>query len=181
MLSYRFQIETPLPPEVVIQRIREITRDPPDFRESIRLVFARRGVPNPPFFGKIEGQSFRLRRDIRNRKSFLPQIRGNVQQAFPGSRIDVTMSLHPATLLFMLFWLGGVGIAAVVAFVGFMSSDTAGDPVWLIPLGMFILGIVMTLAGFIPEARMARRLLEEALKEQGGVLPPANGGFAPGR
>jgi hypothetical protein len=66
------------------------------------------------------------------------------------------MYLHPLVLAFMLFWLGGVGLGAVAAL---RQGD--GGAATLVPIGMFVFGVALTLGGFYPEAIKARRLLEQ--------------------
>ena len=66
------------------------------------------------------------------------------------------MSLHPLVLVFMLFWLGIVGLGAAAAL-----RRGEGGMGTLIPMGMFVFGVALTLGGFYPEAIKARRLLEQ--------------------
>jgi hypothetical protein len=66
------------------------------------------------------------------------------------------MYLHPVVLVFMLFWLGGVGLGAAAAL-----REGDGGAGTLVPMGMFAFGVALTLGGFYPEAAKARRLLEQ--------------------
>ena len=72
------------------------------------------------------------------------------------------MNLHPLVLAFILFWLGGVGSAAITMLRRGKASEA------LIPLGMFAFGVALTLGGFYPEAIKARRILE---KQLGNISP----------
>ena len=92
-------------------------------------------------------------RNIDHRNSFLPLVRGRIDQGPGGSRISVILYIHPSVAIFMLGWLILVGRTAWLP---------SGDR--FLTAGMFMLGIGVTLAGFIPEARKARRLLEAALR-----------------
>ena len=152
--------------ESAIQRIRDMTRERPGFLESVGRVFDKATPDDPPFWGTIDGQSFRIQRDIRYRNSFLPLVRGDVHPGRFGSEITVTMSLHPFVAVFMLVWLSGVGFGGWRIM---FYSHGPGTPNSFIPLGMFLLGIALTLGGFIPEAIKAKRLLEEALGKRGGA------------
>src|ERR1022692_748291 len=80
-------------------------------------------------------------------------IRGRVTRNGFGSRVDVTMSLHPLVALFMIFWLGAVGLGAF-----FLRSASSA-----IPAGMFIFGIALTVGAFFPEAMKAKRLISDAV------------------
>jgi hypothetical protein len=84
MLLCRFHIDTPLTVEFAIARIRAITQGPPRFIESIRRSFRQRNPEDPPFLGKIENQSFLLRRDIRYHISFRPLIWGSAHPEIMG-------------------------------------------------------------------------------------------------
>jgi uncharacterized membrane protein len=75
------------------------------------------------------------------------------------------MFLHPVVAVFMLFWFGGVG-AAVAAVASSRSSNTFSV---LVPTFMLLFGVALTLGGFYPEARWARRLLEDHLSGSSGL------------
>jgi hypothetical protein len=114
------------------------------------------GIPvTAPFIGSVSDDWFKIHRDIRYRNSFLPMIRGRVTPNGFGSRVDVTMSLHPLVGLFMIFWLGGVGLSA-------FAIRSASS---VIPVGMFIFGAALTAAGFFPEAMKAKQLISNAANE----------------
>lgn len=157
MAFYRFQLQSHLDTQAVLERIRALVRQRPGFGESLKESIGFRSGDNPPFIGTVEGDHFRLYRDIRYRNSFLPRIRGRVSSAPGGTNIDVIMYLHPLVLLFMLFWLTGIGFGVVSTL-----RDAKGASA-LVPLGMFAFGVALTLGGFYPEAFKARRILERQI------------------
>ena len=159
MPFYRFEVDSPLPPHAVAERIRGIRRDPPGFWASIREPFGPRSAGAPPFVGTLEGDAFRFVRAIRYRNSFLPRIRGRIAAAPTGTRVYVTMHLHPAVALFMAFWLCGVGFGVVAV----LMEPGGPSPAALLPAGMLAFGVILTVGGFFPEAIKARRLLERAV------------------
>jgi hypothetical protein len=163
MAFFRFQVDSSLTSQEVLQRIHVLAREAPGFWQSIKESFGARRGGGPPFIGKVEGDTFRLSRDIHYRNSFLPQVRGRVISSPTGSRVLVTMHLHPVVGAFMLFWLGGVAIGAWAAF----TSPQAGSTSTLITAGMFVFGVVLTLGAFYPEAFKARRLLERGIGVSG--------------
>ncbi len=165
MPLYRFHIESSLSTQVVLVRIHGLVRETPTFWASLKEQFGSRPDNAPPFIGKVEGDTFHIRRDIRYRNSFLPLVRGQVAASRLGTRINITMSLHPLVTIFILFWLGGVG------FGGFAAAHTNPKQA-IIPLGMFIFGIVLTFGGFFPEAFKARRLLEQSLSITAKPIKP---------
>lgn len=91
---YRFSLDVPAPVNVVAARLRGVVVE--DFSPR-------------PFAGEVEDDSFRIRRRIRYRNSFLPRIEGHMASASGGTRVDVAMSMHPLVLVFTLFWLSFVG------------------------------------------------------------------------
>jgi len=161
MPFYRFQIDVDAPPYVVAGRLRSIVRDKPSFSESLSAMFRLDGVGGAPFIGSVEDESFKLRRNIRYRNSFLPMIRGRFTPNGAGTRVYVTMFILPLVALFMIFWLGSVGFSAV--------STRSGSSI--IPWGMFLFGIALTVGAFVPEAMKAKRLICDAVgNSAAGVL-----------
>jgi hypothetical protein len=156
MPLYRFQIQSHLATLAVLERIKALMRETPGFRQSLKESFGLRPDGTPPFIGKVDGSEFKCRRDIRYQNSFLPRIAGRVSSDHNGTKTDVIMYLHPLVLVFMLLWLGGVGLGAVAAL---RQGD--GGTGTLVPMGMFVIGVVLVLGGFYPEAIKARRLLEQ--------------------
>jgi hypothetical protein len=155
MPYYRFQLEVNLPPEVVAERIRAVTAGrPKGFFPQLKERW--NNAPNL-FWGTVEGTSFSLQRNISYQNSFLPQIKGKVLLGGFGTRLDVTMHLHPAVAVFMLFWLGIVGSVAMP--IGYT------EPMSLVPLGMLAFGLLLPVAAFFPEAFKAKRLITDLLRE----------------
>jgi hypothetical protein len=145
MPFYFFHIDAAVPPRAVTERLRYAVRDRPKFSEY----WTWKGPDGPPFIGSVHDSSFRIRRNIRYRNSFLPLVWGRIVPTPTGARIAVTMFMHPFTLAFMLFWLGMVGRGALI--------DKSASPASL--WGMFVFGIALCTGGFIPEAVKAKRLL----------------------
>ena len=163
MPVYWFEFETPYSPDAAIERVRSITAEPPSSLEYIRRAW-RFETSSQPFLGEVEDYSFRIRRDISYRNSFLPQIRGTVTSTPAGSKISVKMFVHPAAGIFMLIWLGGTALVTLNTLVGSHPKSASGS---FVPLGMFLFGLFLSCGGFFPEALKARRLLEAAINHQG--------------
>jgi hypothetical protein len=87
MPFYRFHIETHEPALVVMERLKAIVRPKSGFWESFRMTRWQSDPSSPPLIGKVENDSFRVRRDIRYRNSFLPLVWGHVQLVGVGTRI----------------------------------------------------------------------------------------------
>ena len=154
MPFYRFEIEVNAPPPAVVERLRAIVRGTLSFRESLRQSFPFNQAEGAPFIGSVLDDSFKMKRNIRYRNSFLPLIRGRIESYGVGTRVSVTMFLHPVVAIFMIFWLGMIASVAV-------SHPTASP----IPWGMLAFGIALSVGGFIPEAIKAKHLISAALSD----------------
>ena len=164
MPVYRFRIDVPLSNREVEAKLHLLTRprpQEPSLGKSIRafgISLSLRRDPVSLFTGKIDAQSFRIKRRIRYRNSFLPLIWGRITPIPTGSRISVTMFMHPLVIVFMGVWLSGVGYG-----VWRCLHDPVPRVVAIVPFLMFLFGVGLLSAGFFPEAFKARRLIEDAL------------------
>jgi hypothetical protein len=160
MPYYRCDLEVPLPPETVGQRLQEMIGRRPGFLDQLQDLWNRKA--GPVFYGSLSGGSFKISRNIRYNNSFLPQIRGRIEPTGGGSRVAMTMFVHPAVAVFMLIWSLGAAAGGAVAF---QSLD--GPYAIYIPLGILIVVIALPTAAFYPEAFKAKRLIAEALGNTG--------------
>ncbi|MGB8918322.1 MAG: hypothetical protein WCC89_15810 [Candidatus Sulfotelmatobacter sp.] len=152
MPIYRFHLDVDAPRQIVADRLRVVVGDKPPFWKSLFTGWWSRDPTSPPFVGIVDDDSFRVRRDIRYRNSFLPLVRGRFISTHTGTRVNVIMFIHPLVALFMVFWLGTVGYGA---FRGLSDSPF----VW----GMFVFGVALVVGAFVPEAIKAQRLISEAM------------------
>jgi hypothetical protein len=115
------------------------------------------GAPPRPFEGEVGDGTFDVQRAISYRNSFLPQIRGKISAAPGGSRIAVTMRLHPFVLVFMTIWLGGVGASCLLVLA---TELRKGDSALAVgPAIMFVFGWALATGSFNFEANKADTLL----------------------
>jgi hypothetical protein len=91
----RLVIETKLTPGEVAERLREVTAP------GRRLRF-RSSAPEKDFQGTVSDREFRITRVIDYRNSFLPVVRGRIEDAPGGARVEVSMRLQPVVFGFML-------------------------------------------------------------------------------
>jgi hypothetical protein len=156
MPYYRYEWNVQLSPEEVAARIAGITDKPRSFWESFRGWSPGKGSKQH-FRGTVSHLSFRLQRDIGYRNSFLPIIRGQISSEGRGSRIQMTMYLHPFTAVFMAAWLSialGATLAAAGHYATLYTYDVLG------PAAMFTFGAGIVSLGFFPEALLAKRLVK---------------------
>ena len=175
LLPYeKFQIDTFLSPIEARKRIESIVVPTPSFGtrfvNSLNNMFKKSGADQ--FIGKIDDQGFRLRRLIYYRNSFLPVVKGRFQQGSAGTKVDVTMTLHPAVMVFMLIWFGGLGTMGVIPM--FVVLSTGFRPELLIPIGMFLFGWLMVQFGFVFEARKAKKILSQLFSSAAKEISAVN-------
>jgi YD repeat-containing protein len=108
------------------------------------------------FLGSVENLSFKIRRNIQYRNSFLPIIQGKIVPTPTGSRVNVFMYMHPFSLVFMMIWFGEL----VFIESKFIDVDIARS---FLPIGMAVFGLALSLGGFYFEALKVMPLLSEAI------------------
>ena len=77
MRFYRCHIDTYEAAPVVTEGLRTMVRDKPGFWQYFSKAWRQRDPSSPPFIGRVQGDSFRMQRNIRYRNSFLPLIWGH--------------------------------------------------------------------------------------------------------
>jgi len=149
MVFYRFELHAPLTPPELLRRLRGVSYQ--HARGWSRLFSL--APPGTAFIGEVTADSFKLQRHIRYRNAYLPQIRGQISGEGDGSRMQVSMSLHPWALALTVLWLFlTLRVLLNVALV------------WqghLIPAGFVLFGIALILVCFWLEVSRARCMLAE--------------------
>ncbi len=156
MPYYAFHLNVPAQPEVVAERIRRVVSPAPNFLGALSSSWKPRLPTTTPFLGSVDNLSFRIRRNIQYRNSFLPLIRGKIVATPTGSRLNVFMYMHPFSFIFMLLWFGFlVLIESRVADANIARS--------FVPIAMAVFGLALSLGGFYFEALKVMPLLSEAV------------------
>ena len=122
----------------------------------------RLGAAARPFEGEVGDRVFDVQRAIGYRNSFLPQIRATLTAVAEGSRVTVTMRLHPLVFVFMLIWLIGTVSAFVLLLIANVRKGGSSHAVFL-PAIMLISAWTIVAGGFTYEARKAELLLESVM------------------
>lgn len=120
-----------------------------------------------PYIGKIYNNTFEIKRAINYRNSFLPIIKGEIQNDINGSKINVKMSLAEIVKVFMIIWLGGVFIACLATLYTLIFTNglnSEGRFFMFLPFFMLAIGILMVYFGFKTESKKSEKDLEEILK-----------------
>jgi hypothetical protein len=124
--------------------------------------FWRFGGGQRPFEGEVSATSFRIRRIITYRNSFLPVIRGDVVPEGRGSRLAASLTLHPSVIVFLVIWSALLVIIGAGVWARALASDAWNGEAFM-PLGLLAFAWVLTSASFTFEARKPRTLLTEVL------------------
>ncbi|HAL82093.1 MAG TPA: hypothetical protein DCO83_07545 [Mucilaginibacter sp.] len=114
------------------------------------------------FEGYAVNGRFEFKRNINYRNSFLPQIKGTIENGPGGSRVHVKMNMLVFVTIFMCFWLGATGLAAIALITRQFERGqlTAADFVVFI---MFLFGYGLTMGSFKFESLKAKSYLVELL------------------
>ncbi|MEO6521027.1 MAG: hypothetical protein ABIN91_05085 [Mucilaginibacter sp.] len=115
--------------------------------------------------GRISSQKFDIKRVINYRNSFNPQIKGTISTEKSGCRIQIVMSLHPAVLVFMCMWMGGLLIGGISIMVS-QIIEQKFQPASLFIIAMFLFGYVLTTGGYKYESNDSIRFLNEMFEAQ---------------
>lgn len=147
---------TKLDSEQILMKIGEIIEP----KKTFRMTGIFGSSDHKLYEGSVNGNSFKMTRIIGYRNSFLPRIIGIIEKDFNGTKVNVKMRLHPFVTVFMIIWLGGVGIGCLAALT--ISSQSQNfEPMTLIPLGMLIFGYVLVTGGFKYESIKSKKYLAE--------------------
>lgn len=119
------------------------------------------------FEGYIKGDSFKISRVIHHRNSFLPMIHGDLRKSLgEGTDIVLAFRLHRAVLIFMCIWLGIVGLVALGSLFALVFVLNSFNGALLIPLGMFLFGLMLAPLGFEGEQKRAEKELISLFKAE---------------
>lgn len=146
-----FTLRSRLSERDLVKRLQEYVQSDRPAGESAR-----------PYFGKVDLESFEIRRAISYRNDFLPKISGEIFTDLGGTKVKVSMRVSAPTAIFMMLWIGGVSIACALAIVSWVKGD-GFEFKEAIPFGMLSIGIAVVLAGFKIESSRSKRDLQEIL------------------
>src|SRR5262245_40277311 len=136
---WRIVLQSPLAPDEVARVLVDSVDPKPRWDAQSR-----------PFAGSVTPPEFRIYRTISYRNSFLPEIVGHIAPDGSGSRVSMTLRLHPLVAVFLAGWLSLVAIIGiVVALAGLVEAH----PITFVPVGMFLFGCLLTVGAFSFEAR----------------------------
>ncbi len=148
-ITYR----TRLSQEEVISRLT----DSIETEKKVRSIFTSSAITKP-YEGQINGNQFTIRRIIRYRNSFLPEINGTVQQGIGETQVRVKMGLHIYTIVFLGLWCSMVGFFCLGSLLRIMNGTKLASSE-LKPFGMLLFAYVLTMVAFKYESIKSKKQL----------------------
>ena len=116
--------------------------------------------------GQINGQTFKIKRIIGYRNSFLPIINGIIEKDYDGeTTIKVKMRLQIFIIVFLFIWCGGAGLIGI-AFLTQAFDGSEFNPAILIPFGMLILVYALVMGAFKFESNKSKKDLQSILEAE---------------
>ncbi|MEL3907006.1 MAG: hypothetical protein P1P65_08305 [Treponema sp.] len=115
------------------------------------------------FEGKIFEDSFKIRRIMRYRNSFLPIIIGKIEETDSGSKIKIKMRMNGFVIGFISLWFTVVIISCIAMFLAMLLS-TFNRPSGFIPFIMFFFGILIVIIPNKIEVKKGQEKLQALLK-----------------
>lgn len=153
--------KTALTPEQIVEKIQNVIEP----KKTFRMTGIFSSKDHRPYEGEVDHNSFDIRRIIGYRNSFLPIIKGQIEQDINGTTIIVKMRVHYFVTVFMLVWYGSLGSA----FLGIFFSalfDGSFEYIGLFPLAMFFFGYLMTIVGFKSESEKSKKFLAKVFDSE---------------
>ena len=160
LLPYRrFEVDIPLEPGAVLDGFALRVRP----RQSSTVA----SPPGPEEYeGELTADGFRLNRIIRGRNSFMPYARGRITPTAGGSRVAVTLAMHPAAIAFLATWcvvFGAISLSIVTEW----QSGTGRPPLY--PLAGIPLAYGIATVAFSFEADRVERFIRDVLASTGSA------------
>lgn len=155
----RVTYKTYLRPEEVQQRL-ENSIEPTKIRW-----FSFRKEAHKPYQGTLTWPTFNIHRVIFYRNSFLPMIRGEVQEEMGQTVVTVTMHPHVLVLGFMVIWLF-LPLNFCAAGLLAMASNPAegGGELFAMAIPFMLFGLALLLLPYKWEARQSKKFFQELLE-----------------
>jgi len=164
LLPYdKFEFKVTLPPWDVCRRLVENVSEETFWGELFSTSESK------PFKGDVQEASFKIRRRIWYRNSFLPILHGEMETIADGTRIKIRMKLHLFTQIFLIAWISAV-----------VFSDFLGDGDYMMGFVFLIFAALLTYLGFWFEVKKSRLALLSIFEDvftianHGGVADAVN-------
>lgn len=157
LLPYRkTTVTTKLTKEEVLEKIRQNTAKPDLFNPRGSTQFS--GIVNP--------ESFKIRRNLDYKNSFVPFMTGRFLQHQTHTTIEVTFKPLEFFIGFMILWLGAVTCACIGVLYISLTDEKGFSAPMLIPFGMLIFGTILFSGAFAFEYPKSKAALLDLIEAE---------------
>lgn len=119
-----------------------------------------------PFEGSVSGNTFKIKRIINYRNSFIPIVIGQVFSGPTGARVQVKMRMHILVIVFLFVFFGSIlSFAQIINTTPTEADDMLFglNPV-LFPYAIFIIAYTAITLIFKVESKKAKRFIEDLIR-----------------
>jgi len=115
--------------------------------------------------GSLSGNTFKIKRIIHYKNSFLPRINGRIGTDDKDTIIQVKMRVQNFVMVFMSIWMALVGIACIISFA-FICGSEHFELATVIPFVMFIFGYALLIGAFKNESNPSKKYLAQLFEAE---------------
>lgn len=108
--------------------------------------------------------TFNLQRVIKYKNSFLPQIKGEIQEQGRNRLVKVEMNLQASVIIFVVIWLATLGLLTVLPFVTQPVEESGSFD--YVPITMLVFGMVLFYGSFKFESLKSKKELVQILEAE---------------
>ena len=115
------------------------------------------------FEGQLTNSTFNIQLAIDYRNSFIPQIKGSIDERNNYTEIKISLELHKMIKIFMTIWITFIAISLIATSYSFANGNTNIINI-IIPLSMLIFGIALVYWGFNNEKGNSVKILSNLIQ-----------------
>lgn len=159
----RYTLISPQQPAELLELLRAHVSKPPIFEVSLGPFSPK---PKTQFYGKIEGQTFQVRRAIRYNNSFQPIADGRFDFHSMGTQIIISKKMQLYVRVFCYIWLA-ITLAFLLMVLSVGTAQLEHPDIYIMlmtPVGMIVFFFMLTYGAFYYEARKTKLLLMDVFK-----------------
>jgi hypothetical protein len=152
---------TKLSPKIVMDKLQAQV-------QAERSIYKSVSPKNLLYEGRCADNSFKIKKIINYRNSFLPNITGNVYTELGETHIHIKMQPHTFVLVFMGVWLSGVSFGCIVTLISTVLNFAANgfNAVLFAPCGMLAFGLTLFIGGFKSESVGTKVFLKQLFEAE---------------
>lgn len=150
-----------LDPKEIIKKLGDVVEP----KRSILMSGQPRKNSFKKFEGKINGNTFIIKRIINYTNSVRPVIEGEILGELNGSKINVVIRLQIDIVVFFAVWFIGIGVFFIYVLYNCIENK-AFDPTVLVPLGMLIFCYGLIIGTYNFEGSESKKCLTELFESE---------------